>query len=152
MVKRPGERPANRILFLDFDGCLHPTLVGDAPIKTGHFGWLPVLSQALRGQEDVALVVHSTWRYTHDHDELRELLGPLKQRVAGVTPRGPRFDSILWWLYMNPGFTDYRILDDDASEFPDPLPPEVILCNPSTGVSAPEVLEAINAWLVRPAS
>jgi hypothetical protein len=48
---------------------------------------------------------------------------------------------------MNPSFSDYRILDDAPTEFPDPVPPELILCNPATGVSAPEVLHALSRCL-----
>ena len=91
----------------------------------------------------MAIVVHSTWRYTHDVDELKLLLGALGPKVVGATPRGPRYESIQWWLQMNPSFADHRILDDDASEFPTPPPPNLILCNPTTGVAAPVVLAAL---------
>lgn len=144
---------ATRVLFVDFDGCLHPLSTGltsgGAPVKTPHFGWLPALAEALRGHDDVGLVVHSTWRYEYDVDELRGLLGSLGQRVIGATPRGPRLDSILWWTNLSQ-CTDYRILDDDASEFPSPPPPQLILCCPSTGVAAPAVLAALKKWLDEP--
>jgi len=95
----------------------------------------------------VAVVVHSTWRYTHDVDELRLLLGPLGPQFVGATPKGPRYESIQWWLHLNPLFADHRILDDDPGEFPVPAPPELILCNPTTGVAAPAVLAALRTWL-----
>lgn len=142
-----------RALFLDFDGVLHPkTLETDIEedeiaVGTALFGWLPALVSVLRTHPDVSLVVHSTWRYTHDIDELRGVLGVLGSRVVGATPRGPRLDSILWWLHMNPQFGSYRILDDDAGEFPTPPPRELILCDPRTGVAAPEALAAIRRWL-----
>jgi hypothetical protein len=141
------------VLFCDFDGVLHPTLARtedgsiEPVVSTVLFGWLPALARVLRKHEDVALVIHSTWRYTHNVDELRALLGPLGSRVVGATPRGPRMDSILWWLQLSPEFSDYRILDDDLSEFPAPPPSELIVCSPSSGVSAPAVLEALRAWL-----
>lgn len=142
-----------RVLFVDFDGVLHPTLVANKPradepvVVTTLFGWLPVLIRWLSAHDDVVVVVHSTWRYTHDLDELRGVLGELGARVVGVTPRGPRFDSILWWLDLNPGVESYRILDDDPSEFPQPPPVELILCNPRAGVSDPAVLAALATWL-----
>lgn len=142
-----------RALFLDFDGVLHPTSIGteieadEIVVVTGLFGWLPALVSALRTHPDVSVVVHSTWRYTHDIDELRGVLGVLGSRVVAATPRGPRFDSILWWLHLNPQFGRFRILDDDAREFPTPPPPELILCDPKTGVAAPAVLAAIRQWL-----
>jgi hypothetical protein len=148
-VATPG-----RALFLDFDGVLHPTTIGmelesEQVIGTGLFGWLPPLASVLRPHPDVVVVVHSTWRYTHDVAELRELLGVLGRRVVGATPRGPRYESITWWLQQNPSFTSYRILDDDTAEFPDPLPAELVLCDPRRGVSSPEVLAALKDWLDR---
>lgn len=142
-----------RALFIDFDGVLHPLVPTpleepSAPlVSTGHFGWLPTLVEVLRKHSDVAIVVHSTWRYTHDVEELRLLLGALGPRVVGATPKGPRFESIQWWLHMNPQFVNHRILDDDAREFPTPPPPELVLCDPRTGVTAPTVLAALRNWL-----
>jgi hypothetical protein len=149
---RSARRDGRRALFLDFDGVLSPLSVegtADASevVHTPLFGWLPVLAAALKPYPDVVIVVHSTWRYTHDLDELRELLGSLGARVGGATPLGPRYESILWWLHLNPSFTDYRILDDDAKEFPNPPPAELILCNPTTGVAGPRVLASLQTWL-----
>lgn len=146
--------PALRALFIDFDGVLHPTLArgattyGDGLITTTHFGWVQALEEALRGHDDVRLVVHSTWRYQYKKlEELRELLGVLSRLVVGPTPLGPCYESITWWLHSNPNFSDYRILDDDPSEFPVAPPLELIVCNPLTGVSAPDVLHALGVWL-----
>jgi len=142
----------NRCTY-DFDGVLHPTVIEVEPrrmesvIGIGLFGWLPALVRTLQTHPDVGLVVHSTWRYTHDPDELRLLLGGLGKRMLGAAPRGPRYESILWWLHLNPQFTDHRILDDDPSEFPRPLPTELIVCNPEVGVTSQEVAAALRAWL-----
>ena len=142
-----------RALFLDFDGVLHPkTLEADIEedeivVSTGLFGWLPALVGVLKTKPEVSVVVHSTWRYTHDVEELRLLLGALGSRVVGTTPRGPRYEAIEWWLHLNPLFGSYRILDDDPTEFPVPPPPELILCDPRTGVAAPAVLAALRTWL-----
>lgn len=153
--KRLGarRRRRNRALFLDFDGVLHPTLfkVDLEPVETiigtGLFGWLPNLARALAPYPEVVIVVHSTWRHTHDDDELRMLLDPVSTRVLGSTPPGIRYESILEWLRQNPTFTDYRILDDETVEFPDPAPVELIVCDPRTGVSAPTVQAALRQWL-----
>ncbi len=141
-----------RVLFVDFDGVLHPTTVegtseAGGVVHTPMFGWLPLLVDVLRPHPDVALVVHSTWRYTHDIDELRGVLGALASRVVGATPRGPRYESILWWLQLSPAYLSFRILDDDAKEFPKPLPAELILCNPRTGISEAAVLTSLRVWL-----
>src|SRR5690606_29498763 len=109
-----------RVLFLDFDGVLHP--VEQAETALTHFCWLPVLVRALQPYPDVRIVVHSTWRYLYDHDELQLLLGPLGNRFLAATAPEPRFESIRGWLNANQGCRSYRVLDDDATEFPDPLP------------------------------
>lgn len=148
---------AKRVLLCDLDGVLHPTLGrGDAPaggplVATPHFGWVPALAGALRGHDDVALVVHSTWRHEYDDEELREVLGVLGPRLIGATSRNlQRWESIRAWLEDHPTYTSYRILDDDASEFPFPAPEKLILCDPARGVAAPAVLQALEAWLKEP--
>lgn len=146
-------RPATRwrAIFVDVDGVLHPTVdsavAGTEAVSTTLFGWLPLLSRLVLPYSDVWLVVHSTWRYTHDIAELRELLGPLGPRVVGVTPRGQRYESIQWWLQQNPDCKSHRILDDAPLEFPVPPPAELIVCDPSKGVSDPGVQSALRAWL-----
>ncbi|MDT3680536.1 MAG: HAD domain-containing protein [Burkholderiaceae bacterium] len=139
-----------RVLFLDFDGVLHP--LEQAETSLAQFCWLPVLARALRPYPEVRIVVHSTWRYMYDHDELQLLLGPLGNRFLGATAPGPRFESIRGWLYANAFCSSYRVLDDDESEFPHPLPAEVILCESSNGVSARDVLAALTTWLETPNS
>lgn len=142
-----------RAMFLDFDGVLHPSVEGatdfveGAPVHTTFFGWLPMLVTLLEPHPNVVVVVHSSWRFTHDLDELRELLGPLGARVVGTTPPGPRYESIRWWLHLNPAYSGHRILDDDRREFPSPPPAELIVCDPRTGVSAPDVQACIKDWL-----
>jgi len=136
-----------RLISLDFDGVLHPTMRADTVVHTAHFGWLPVLVRLLAPYPDVRVLVHSTWRTTYDEDELRLLLGALGERVVGAAPPGPRHQSVLDWLGQHPEVTSYRILDDEASDFGSPPPVELILCEPTTGVSAPEVLTTLRDWL-----
>lgn len=148
--RRRAALAEQRVLFLDFDGVLHPTLAQDARderIETGLFGWLPTLAKLLRPHPEVVIVVHSTWRYTHNDEELRELLEGISDRVVGSTPPGPRYESIQAWLSMHRSMTDYRILDDETLEFPDPLPAELVVCDPRMGVTAPGVQAALRQWL-----
>lgn len=152
-VSRARTIEPHKVLFIDFDGVLHPSVLSrfDGPpaphIGTELFGWLPALAGALRSHPDVAVVVHSIWRYTHDLDGLHDLLGALGNRVIGTTPRGAPLESVLGWLDMNPRFASYRILGADPTDFPIPLPSELILCDPRAGVSAPAVLAAIRQLL-----
>ena len=87
----------------------------------------------------MATDVHSTWRYTHATEELRDVQGALGTRFVGAIPRGPRYESIVRWLHMNLLFRSYRILDDDPAEFPIPPPSELIVYESQTGVEASAV-------------
>lgn len=139
-----------RVLSIDFDGVLHPTGTGATSNATTFFGWLPMLEELLKPHDDVYVLVHSSWRYEYRPNELQMMLGTLEARFVGAAPNGNRYESVLWWLQQNPAFKSYRILDDDASEFPTPAPAELILCDPSRGVSEPRVLAELQAWLLTP--
>jgi hypothetical protein len=135
-----------RVLFLDFDGVLHPAASVETRLML--WCWVPLLERLLDCHDDVGVVVHSTWRYNYDLDELRLLLSGLGPRVIDSTPRAARWDSIEWWISQNyKVVTSWRVLDDALHEFPTPVPPQLIACDPSRGVSAPEVQTALRDWL-----
>lgn len=134
-----------RVIFLDFDGVLHPA--GGPPGTALPFEWLTLLEQLLEPWPDVLLAVHSTWRYHHTPDELRELLGPLGTRFIGAMPRGPRAESVLWFLHSNPAITKHLVLDDAPAEFPADFPGTLVLCEPLLGLSSPVVKARIRTWL-----
>jgi len=134
-----------RVIFLDFDGIFHPA--GGPSGAVLPFEWLPILEQLLTPWPDVRLAVHSTWRYLYKPDELRELLGSLGPRFIGAAPLGPRAESILWFLQLNPVITNYLILDDAPSEFPADFPGSLVICEPLLGISAPQIQAQIEAWL-----
>jgi len=56
------------ILFLDFDGVLHPM-----NRATGVFSLLPHFEQVMRDYPGVDIVVSSTWRETYSIEELRSV-------------------------------------------------------------------------------
>ena len=143
---RTHEGRPSRILFLDVDGVLHPG--PNVPTLLTHMCWLPQLERLLTGHSDVAVVVHSTWRYRYELAELRELFGNLGARVIDVAPDGERYDSIRQWVswHQGPGLT-YRILDDEAGEFPIPPPAELILCDTRRGLGDPAVQAKLRDWL-----
>lgn len=144
-------RPTTRILFLDFDGVLHPLHEADeeAGGPCQYFVWLPLLAQLLAPHTDVGIVVHSTWRYIYTDDELRRYLEPLGERVLGTTPRGPRHESIRWFLNANRWARNHLIVDDAPEEFATPLPPELVVCDSRKGISDPAVQRALMGWLGR---
>jgi hypothetical protein len=84
----PSAKP--HLLFLDFDGVLHP--VGEKVLdgnfrliaNAGLFIWRPILEQILEPFPSVRIVVSSDWRRLFDDENLIRLLGPLGIRFAGV--------------------------------------------------------------------
>lgn len=135
-----------RVLFLDFDGVLTKVRVETGPPLP--FEWLPILAALLEPWPDVRIAVHSTWRYDHQDDELRDLLGPLGSRFIGSVPRGPRAEAICWFLDSNPAIASHLVLDDAAAEFPDDFPGALVLCDSLFGISDARVRAAVAAWLV----
>lgn len=70
------------ILFLDFDGVLHPRAPGKAL-----FSNLARLEAVLREFEFVEVVITSTWREDMSLEQLRELFSPdIRSRIIGATP------------------------------------------------------------------
>ena len=151
-----------RILFLDFDGVLHPVpgvptdrvLRGKPVVRAGHglpFEWLPILCGLLRPHPDVRIIVHSSWRLVHAATDVREMLGELADRFVACAPHGPRWDCVRAVLDTNTDITDYCILDDAAEELASAPSGRVILCDPYIGISDPRVQRRLQAWLAGPA-
>lgn len=70
------------ILFLDFDGVLHPRSYGEKP-----FSSLPRFEAVLRDFQFVDVVIASTWREDMDLKQLRALFSPdIRPRIIGTTP------------------------------------------------------------------
>lgn len=77
------------ILFLDFDGVLHPLFprTDRTHEENQHFEGCSRLANVLdRVAPRIKIVVSSTWRYKRSINEVRALLGPLGGRVIGMTP------------------------------------------------------------------
>lgn len=134
-----------RLLFLDFDGVLHPVTK-----KAGQslpFEWVPELTALLSDAPDVAIAVHSSWAERYSLDELRDFLGPLGCRLIGAVNRGPKASSILLFLDSQPDFGDWLVIDDEAGEFPRDFPGSVVICDRTRGISDPLVQAQIRLWL-----
>jgi len=121
MVWVPCEGPP-MILFLDFDGVLHPMTAG-GPEKL--FEGSQRLGQLLVKYPCLKVVIHSSWRmaraaYTEeDLWDFLELEDALRDRYLGVTPRTEpsRWESILAWLREKNYRGDFVILDDMYTSF-----------------------------------
>lgn len=133
-----------RLLFLDFDGVLHPS---EADPALPHFCWLPELERLLAPYPDVQIVVHSTWRYDHHDAELRALLGSLGPRFVGSAPRGPREQAIESVLQANRSrVTSYLVLDDAPKEFAEGAL-NVLFLDGRVGISDLDSQAALVQWL-----
>lgn len=157
MIQSPFSGPTGRVLFIDFDGVLHPTVaIADLPFTTkpstvaderGLMRWVPIVAELLAAHQDVRIVVHSAWRWLVDEPEIRELLAPLAPWYAGTTEpeiRG-RHESILHQVHRD-RIDDYLVLDDAIDEFPAGWTP-LVVCDPSAGVSAADVQQKVRNWL-----
>ena len=152
-----------KVVFADFDGVFHPsteildkdlpTLAmrgSDAVLATGLFRWTSLTEEVLSsapGSEDIAIVVHSSWRNMGWADSrlARELLGPLGHRFEGFTQRQiPREQSIRDFV-QRAGVEQYVILDDAEREFRSERE-HLIVTNPLLGMSDPLALSQLGRW------
>lgn len=80
------------ILFLDFDGVLHPFFprsdLSDA--ENQKWSYVPNFEAVIRDFPDVDIVISSTWRIEHPLDELRShFSSDIASRIIGVNPTLP---------------------------------------------------------------
>ncbi len=120
------------ILFLDFDGVLHPE-----PASTRHYLCrLPLLDEILMDYPKVEIVISSAWRldWTEESKQIDGMKAhfslALRDRVVGVTPdrrqspaaQAPyglgeyirEWECLDWLRTHRPPGTPYVILDDRA--------------------------------------
>ena len=147
-----------RVLFLDFDGVLHPATAHFAlgnvrlPIAAlraaGLFVHVDALADAIRPFEEVGVITHSSWRLTHTDSELRSLLGALGSRVIGTTDRTmDREESIAHAVRTRDlAPDDFRVLDDQPELFVR-FRGNVISCDPARGVRDAVAFFKLNEWL-----
>jgi hypothetical protein len=136
-----------KLLFLDFDGVLHPThFAGESPFSRAY-----LLEETLT-QFSPKIVVSSSWRFTHKLEKLQKVVpGFIAELLVGVTGapmvgKHPRFSEIQGFLHGY-GPADWRALDDAYWEFPNPCS-KLIRCNPNTGLGNKEVLQLVS-WLTK---
>lgn len=134
-----------RAIFVDFDGVLHPA--GGPAGACLPFEWLSDLVTVLSTHPSIRIVVHSSWRLTYPHDELREFLSALSGFEIDIVGPGEKFRAITAYLSAHPEIDSSLVIDDEPSEFSAEFPLQVVACDPSTGISCPRVRRQITAWL-----
>jgi hypothetical protein len=90
------------VLFVDFDGVLHPKAVpcldvasngriAVNPSVSDLFVFLPILERILEPHPEFRIVVSSSWRRHQTDNELKMFLGRLGSRMVGTTHRDKQF-------------------------------------------------------------
>lgn len=150
-----------KVLFLDFDGPLHPTEVvrdfvyrgqdmGSLMGDMGLFRWVNALHACLAQKpdmSDVAIVVHSSWRRLLNNDQMRQALGPLAPQFMGITDTElGRYEGIMDMVQrLELGPEDYCVVDDAIDAYPANFG-QLVVVNPLRGVQEPAVRRRIQQW------
>ncbi len=140
-----------QILFLDFDGVLHPN-----PSNTAdHFCLLERFENVMREFPHVWIVIASAWRQSHSLNEIRRMFSQdIAPRIIGVTPELEetdedeyvRFKEIREYV-RNHSLTErqWTALDDSGFEFPARCG-NLVLCDSRYGLD-PVAAEAMRSRL-----
>lgn len=133
------------ILFLDFDGVLHPEFCHQGEEL---FCRRDKFETILRDYPQVEIVISSTWRQTRSLAELQTLFSAdIGAKIVGVTPdwqdlpelcevigNYPRHVEVEGWLrHANRVWERWVALDDRDYWFR-PFLPNLVLCDPATGI------------------
>jgi hypothetical protein len=124
------------VLFLDFDGVLHPFSRPNGPLVH-----VPYLERVLRDFPDVDIVISSAWREAHSLQQLRTFFsGDIAQRIVGVTPqldslKHPfiREAEIVAWLHDTVRVSDKWVALDDIPSFFSPGCRNLVLVDSDVG-------------------
>lgn len=127
------------ILFLDFDGVLHPL-----DREEGVLTHLPRFERVMRDHPDIDLVVSSAWREEHSLEALRAFFTPdVGGRIIGSTPIFEFLDhsyvrqaEITAWLREHEREGTQWIALDDSDWLFAPNCPNLILVDAETGFDA----------------
>lgn len=146
-----SDKPA--VIFLDFDGVLHPTNYlrftetnGELVLQNdARFCWAAELWELIK-DVDCDLIIHSSWRTSYSLAEIKAMLpSPLARRIRGTTGAGNRFDSIVRYAEEH-RLANFLILDDAADEFPSGLD-SLVVCDGKFGITGPVVKQRVREFL-----
>jgi hypothetical protein len=124
------------ILFLDFDGVLHPFSRPNGPLVH-----VPYFERVLRDFPDVDIVISSAWREVHSLQQLRAFFSEdIAQRIVGVTPqldsmKHPfiREAEIVAWLRDTGRASETWVAVDDIASFFSPDCRNLVLVDSDVG-------------------
>jgi len=151
------------ILFLDYDGVLHPDAVylrlnGEIELRAPGtlFMWAPQLIEALAAHQDTRIVLSTSWARNLGFDRAHKALPTeLRHRVIGATwhsamgkgwpdyipwDNQTRFQQIATYLSRLAEPASWLAIDDDAECWPEHHGERLVRTDPARGLSAPETL------------
>jgi hypothetical protein len=150
-----------KTIFLDIDGVLHPTTVGEleydeAGAKVTGAGVCALEAELARivAGKGVDIVIHSTWIYMFDVQQLQADYLPTLGAVARIRAtnrhiesRSARVADYVRRMRIAPD--DYLILDDAPNEFAaaPALAARLVVCDPTRGIDDPNVLAKLAAFI-----
>lgn len=149
MLERNVNGWGQPILFLDFDGVLHP----EFSHPSEYFSCLPHFEAVIRCVPDCEIVIASTWRENHVLSDLQKSFAPdIAARIIGVTPLASEIEGVPdyllayqreaechAWLRANErGHLPWLALDDRAWLYR-PFSRNVYLVDGSKGIQAADV-------------
>ena len=138
------------IVFLDFDGVMHPTYAAGID----YFSQRDVFEAVMNEFTDVRIVISSAWRKDMPLQTLKEFFSEsVRNRIIDITPTiddeiSPywRYEEIRLWVRQNNYEGRWLAVDDAIHEFP-PLCKQLISCDTQYGFNA-EVAEKLVAALI----
>lgn len=132
------------IIFLDFDGVLHPVNARGE----GYFCYMENFLNLMDELPDVEIVISSSWRHAMAYGVLKSMLGRHESKIIGVTrdilkPEDGfwRLHEILGWIQDHEYKGVWLAIDDAGQEFPQDHP-NLFLCDSSIGLDN-DAIEAL---------
>jgi hypothetical protein len=144
------------LLSIDLDGVLHAHdahfAVADVRsastaqlLEAGLFVHCSLLADLLAPYSELQVLVHSSWRKVLELRALRDALGPLSCRVAGVTPLevDGREESIQALLRRRRISAERLVILDDQPTLFNALRSRVVATDPVAGISSSVVQQRL---------
>lgn len=129
------------ILFLDFDGVLHPM-----NRSNGVLSQLKVFEEFIRNHPNIDIVISSSWRTDHSLEKLKSFFSEdVSKRIIGITPnrydgfhteRYQREKEIEDWLREEGREYESRIILDDCDWMFSPHCRGLFLIDPEIGFTS----------------